>query len=71
MTHKLLLIDDDPSIHALVKAQFNPRRYKVISAYDGKSGLEAAASILQSLDCKVNYPIVGSVLPYLGPQEGA
>jgi uncharacterized protein with NAD-binding domain and iron-sulfur cluster len=35
------------------------------------SGLEAAASILRSLDCTVDYPIVGSALPTETPKEGA
>jgi DNA-binding response OmpR family regulator len=42
MARRILLIDDDPRIHALVNAQFDHREYKVISAYDGVFGLAAA-----------------------------
>lgn len=36
---KILLIDDDPDIHSVVKKVLEARSYQVISAYDGFEGL--------------------------------
>lgn len=36
---KVLLIDDDPDLHTLVKKILDPKSYEVVSAYDGYEGL--------------------------------
>ena len=36
---KILLIDDDPDVHTVVKKILEPKSYEVISAYDGFEGL--------------------------------
>jgi two-component system alkaline phosphatase synthesis response regulator PhoP len=36
---KILVIDDDPDVHTVVKKILEPKSYKVISAYDGFEGL--------------------------------
>jgi len=36
---KILLIDDDQDVHAVVKKILEPQSYKVLSAYDGFEGL--------------------------------
>ena len=33
--NKVLVIDDDTRIHTLIKAQFDPKRFEMISAYNG------------------------------------
>jgi DNA-binding response OmpR family regulator len=37
---KVLLIDDDHDVHAVVKKILEPKSYEVISAYDGFEGLK-------------------------------
>jgi two-component system, OmpR family, alkaline phosphatase synthesis response regulator PhoP len=37
--NKILLIDDDPDIHSVVKKVLEAKSYQVISAYDGFEGL--------------------------------
>jgi two-component system alkaline phosphatase synthesis response regulator PhoP len=36
---KILVIDDDPDVHTVVKKILEPKSYKVLSAYDGFEGL--------------------------------
>ena len=36
---KILLIDDDPDVHTLVKKILEPKSYDVVCAYDGDEGL--------------------------------
>lgn len=36
---KILLIDDDPDLHSVVKKILEPKSYEVVSAYDGDEGL--------------------------------
>jgi two-component system alkaline phosphatase synthesis response regulator PhoP len=36
---KILLIDDDPDVHTVVKKILEPKSYEVVSAYDGNEGL--------------------------------
>jgi len=36
---KILVIDDDPDVHTVVKKILEPESYKVTSAYDGFEGL--------------------------------
>lgn len=36
---RILLIDDDPDVHTVVKKVLEPKCYEVISAYDGFEGL--------------------------------
>jgi len=36
---RVLLIDDDPDVHTVVKKILDPKSYQVISAYDGFEGL--------------------------------
>ena len=36
---RILLIDDDPDVHTVVKKILEPKSYEVISAYDGFEGL--------------------------------
>jgi two-component system response regulator VicR len=36
---KILVIDDDPDVHTLVKKIFEPKAYDVVCAYDGDEGL--------------------------------
>jgi DNA-binding response OmpR family regulator len=36
---KILVIDDDPDVHAVVKKILEPKSYEVVSAYDGTEGL--------------------------------
>ena len=36
---KILVIDDDPDVHTVVKKILEPKSYKVVSAYDGFEGL--------------------------------
>jgi two-component system alkaline phosphatase synthesis response regulator PhoP len=37
---KILVIDDDPDVHTVVKKILEPKSYKVLSAYDGSEGLQ-------------------------------
>jgi DNA-binding response OmpR family regulator len=37
---KVLLIDDDHDVHAVVKKILEPKSYEVVSAYDGFEGLK-------------------------------
>jgi DNA-binding response OmpR family regulator len=37
--NKILVIDDDKDVHAVVKKILEPKSYEVISAYDGFEGL--------------------------------
>src|SRR5678816_1898227 len=43
---RILVVDDDPRIHALVKGLGEARGYQITSAHDGEEGL-AAASVQQ------------------------
>ncbi len=36
---KILVIDDDPDVHTVVKKILEPKSYEVVSAYDGAEGL--------------------------------
>ena len=36
---KILVIDDDPDVHAVVTKIFQPKSYEMVSAYDGDEGL--------------------------------
>jgi two-component system alkaline phosphatase synthesis response regulator PhoP len=36
---KILVIDDDPDVHTVVKKILEPKSYEVVSAYDGNEGL--------------------------------
>jgi DNA-binding response OmpR family regulator len=36
---KILVIDDDPDVHTVVKKILAPKSYEVVSAYDGSEGL--------------------------------
>jgi DNA-binding response OmpR family regulator len=36
---KILVIDDDPDVHTLVKKILEPKSYDVVCAYDGDEGL--------------------------------
>lgn len=36
---KILVIDDDPDVHTVVKRIFEPKSYELVSAYDGQEGL--------------------------------
>ena len=36
---KILVIDDDPDVHTVVKKILEPKSYEVVSAYDGDEGL--------------------------------
>jgi DNA-binding response OmpR family regulator len=36
---KILVIDDDPDVHAVVTKIFEPKSYEMVSAYDGDEGL--------------------------------
>jgi len=44
MTHKILLIDDDKSIVEVIKNILTGQNYEVITAYDGKEGIEKVQS---------------------------
>jgi DNA-binding response OmpR family regulator len=37
--NKILVIDDDPDVHTVVKKILEPKSYEVMSAYDGFEGL--------------------------------
>jgi DNA-binding response OmpR family regulator len=37
---KILVIDDDPDVHTVVKKILEPKSYEVVSAYDGYEGLK-------------------------------
>ena len=37
---RILVIDDDPNIHAVVRKIFESKSYQVISAFDGDTGLQ-------------------------------
>jgi len=37
---KILVIDDDPDVHTVVKKILEPKSYEVLSAYDGFEGLK-------------------------------
>ena len=36
---KILVIDDDPDVHTVVKKILEPKSYQIISAFDGEEGL--------------------------------
>jgi diguanylate cyclase (GGDEF)-like protein len=40
--NKILIIDDDLRIHSLIKANFDPKQYEIISAENGAAGVTAA-----------------------------
>ncbi len=42
--HRVLMIDDDKELCALITAYLGPLGYEVVSAHDGKSGLDRALS---------------------------
>jgi len=44
MAHKILVVDDDPSVRDLLESFFTPLGYQVISTAAGKEGLELAAT---------------------------
>ncbi|MEA2735889.1 MAG: hypothetical protein QOE14_2340 [Humisphaera sp.] len=48
MRKVILLIDDSPSIHQIVKVHLSPR-FEIVSAYDGKTGLTAAGKKMPDL----------------------
>lgn len=41
---RILVVDDDRRVHALVKGMADTRRYRITSAFDGEEGLAAAQS---------------------------
>ncbi len=49
MLRKILLVDDDAAIHALVRAHLAAEPVEVISARDGESGLALAERLLPDL----------------------
>jgi diguanylate cyclase (GGDEF)-like protein len=49
MLQNLLVIDDDPRIHALVKAQFDPQLFKIFASHSGAAGLQMAVEIKPDL----------------------
>ena len=38
---RILLIDDDPDVHTVVRQILEPKSYQVLSAYDGSEGLRS------------------------------
>lgn len=38
---RILVVDDDPSIHDLIESSLDPEAFRVLHAYDGAEGLEA------------------------------
>jgi DNA-binding response OmpR family regulator len=44
MAHKILVVDDDPSVRDLLESFFTPLGYRVITTAAGKEGLELAAT---------------------------
>src|SRR3978361_485165 len=49
VAQKVLLIDDCPSIHGLVRARLRDEPIELHSAFDGESGLAQAASLAPDL----------------------
>lgn len=47
--HKLLIIDDDETIHLIAKAYLGKAGYEVETAFDGPEGLQMAASLKPDL----------------------
>ena len=45
----ILVIDDDPNVHEMVRSLLVPRGYEVISAFKGQMGLDLAVAIQPSL----------------------
>ena len=41
--NKILIVDDDSRVHTLIKAQFDPKAFEIVSAHDGASGVVLAA----------------------------
>jgi DNA-binding response OmpR family regulator len=54
---KILVIDDDPDVHTVVKKILEPKSYKVISAYDGFEGLRKV------VDERPNLIILDVIMP--------
>jgi CheY-like chemotaxis protein len=44
MAHKILVVDDDPSVRDFLESFFTPLGYRVITTEAGKKGLELAAT---------------------------
>src|SRR5258706_15805200 len=44
MERKILMVDDEPTMHAMVRATLAPHPYRLLDALDGKKGLELARS---------------------------
>jgi len=42
MTQKILIIDDEPDLVRLLESRLKTNNYEVISAFEGKTGLELA-----------------------------
>ena len=49
MAQKVLLIDDCPSIHGLVRARLREEAVELHSAFDGESGIAQAATLSPDL----------------------
>ncbi|MBL7661259.1 response regulator transcription factor [bacterium] len=65
---KILIVEDEESIHKLIKAAVSADEYQIISAFDGKEGIQAAAShqpdlvILDlGLPNKVGFEVISSI----------
>lgn len=59
MKHKILLIEDDPSLQQIYKVELEMDQFEVITASDGESGLEMAKNNQPSL------ALIDIVLPKL------
>jgi CheY-like chemotaxis protein len=46
---RILVVDDDPRVHALVKSVCESRRYQIFTAHDGEEGLSMAEKKLPDL----------------------
>lgn len=62
MTAKILVIDDDPSLVALLTANLEEENYKVISGYDGQMAIHLALTHLPNLILlDVNMPMTNGL----------
>ncbi len=64
MQHHVLVIDDEPEVHEVIRLQLGGTRYQVLDAADGEEGirlLDANALTVDVIICDVRMPKISGV----------
>ena len=64
MQHHVLVIDDEPEVHEVIRLQLSGTRYQVLDAADGEEGirlLDANALTVDVIVCDVRMPKINGV----------